>query len=55
MLILFGALAGALIGGMTAYRRKGNRLDIAQYAAGYAIAFTIVGMILAVILDRTLI
>ena len=55
MLILIGALSGAIIGGMTAYRRKGNKLDIAQYAAGYAMAFTIVSMILAVILDRTLI
>ncbi len=55
MLILIGALTGAIIGGMTAYRRKGNKLDIAQYAAGYAMAFTIVSMILAVILDRTLI
>jgi hypothetical protein len=55
MLILTAALLGAIIGGTTAYRRKGNRLDIAQYAAGYAMAFTIVSMILAVILDRTVI
>ncbi|MFK7762885.1 MAG: apolipoprotein acyltransferase [Roseobacter sp.] len=55
MLILIGALLGAIIGGTTAYRRKGNRLDIAQYAAGYAMAFTVVSMVLAVILDRTLI
>ena len=55
MLILLGAVTGAVIGGVTAYRRKGNRLDIAQYAAGYAIAFTLASMVLAVILDRTLI
>ncbi|MEE4188199.1 MAG: apolipoprotein acyltransferase [Roseobacter sp.] len=55
MLIIIAAVSGALIGGVTAYRRKGNKLDIAQYAAGYAMAFTIVSMILAVILDRTLI
>jgi len=55
MLILLGALAGAVIGGATARRRKGNRLDIAQYAAGYAMAFTVVTMILSVVLDRTLI
>jgi len=53
MIIIVGALLGAVIGGMTAYRRKGNKLDIAQYAAGYAMAFTVVSMILAVILDRT--
>ena len=55
MIIILGALTGAIVGGMTAYRRQGNRLDIAQYAAGYAMAFTIVSMILAVILDRTII
>ncbi len=55
MLILISALSGAAIGGMTAYKRKGNKLDVAQYAAGYAMAFTVVSMILAVILDRTLI
>jgi uncharacterized membrane protein YgdD (TMEM256/DUF423 family) len=55
MLILVSALTGAIIGGVTAKRRQGNRLDIAQYAAGYAMAFTIVSMVLAVILDRTVI
>ncbi|MEM9576737.1 MAG: apolipoprotein acyltransferase [Pseudomonadota bacterium] len=55
MFILLSALAGAIIGGLTARRRKGNRLDIAQYAAGYAMAFTVVSMVVAVILDRTLI
>ncbi len=55
MFILLSALMGAIIGGLTARRRKGNRLDIAQYAAGYAIAFTVVSMVVAVILDRTLI
>ena len=55
MIIILGAISGAIIGGMTAYRRKGNRKDIAQYAAGDAMAFTIVAMILTVILDRTLI
>ncbi len=55
MFIIFGALVGALIGGTTAYKRNGNKLDIAQYAAGYAMAFTVVSMIVAVIVDRTLI
>lgn len=47
------ALAGALIGGFTAKSRGGNRLDIAQYAFGYAIAFGVVGLFLAVFLMRT--
>ncbi|MEP1612511.1 MAG: apolipoprotein acyltransferase [Roseobacter sp.] len=55
MFIAGAALIGALMGGLNARRRQGNKLDIAQYAAGYAIAFTIVSMILAVILDRTVI
>ena len=54
MFIILSALLGAIIGGVTARRRKGNRLDIAQYAVGYAMAFTIVSMVVAVILDRTL-
>ncbi|MEM1073124.1 MAG: apolipoprotein acyltransferase [Pseudomonadota bacterium] len=55
MIVILGAMCGAVIGGVTAHKRKGNRLDIAQYAAGYALAFTVVAMILTVILDRTLI
>jgi hypothetical protein len=54
MFILLSALTGAIIGGLVARRREGNRLDIAQYAAGYAMAFTVVSMIIAVILDRTI-
>jgi len=45
---------GAVIGGLTARKRNGNRKDIAQYAAGFAMAFIIVGMILTVVLDRVL-
>ncbi|MDW4497695.1 apolipoprotein acyltransferase [Sulfitobacter sp. D35] len=54
MIVILAAIAGAVIGGMTAARRNGNRKDIAQYAAGYALAFTVVGLIATVILDRTL-
>ena len=55
MFILVSAIVGAVVGGLTARKRNGNRLDIAQYAAGYAIAFTLASMIIAVILDRTVI
>ncbi len=48
------AILGAVIGGLTARKRGGNRKDIAQYAVGYAMAFLIVGMIATVILDRLL-
>ena len=54
MIVIAAALLGAIIGGLTAKRRKGNRLDIAQYAAGYALAFAAMGMVATVILDRAL-
>ena len=52
MIVLGAALIGAIIGALTAKKRKGNTLDILQYAAGYAMAFVIVGMIATVILHR---
>ena len=55
MIVILMGLAGAVWGGLTARRRQGNRKDIAQYAAGYAMAFMIVGMILAVLVDRMLV
>ncbi|WP_299374435.1 apolipoprotein acyltransferase [uncultured Tateyamaria sp.] len=54
MIVLVAALTGALIGGYTARKRGGNRLDMAQYAAGYALAFVVVGLIATVLLDRSL-
>lgn len=52
MIVIGGALLGAVIGALTARKRGGNRLDIAQYAAGYAMAFVVVGAILTVLIDR---
>ncbi len=52
MIVIGLAILGIIIGGMTARRRNGNRKDIAQYAAGYGMAFLIVGMFLTVIIDR---
>ncbi|MGJ8545298.1 MAG: apolipoprotein acyltransferase [Sulfitobacter sp.] len=52
-MIFLGLLVlGAVIGAMTARKRKGNRKDMAQYAAGYGMAFAIVGMILTVVIER---
>lgn len=50
---IFGII-GAVLGGMNARKRGGNRMDIAQYAAGYAIAFALLGLVITVILDRWL-
>lgn len=52
MIIAAFAIVGALIGGMNAKRRGGTRLDIAQYAGAYALAFGIVGMFITVFLVR---
>lgn len=54
MIIIVLGILGVLIGARTAYKRGGNRKDIAQYAVGFAMAFLVVGMILTVILDRVL-
>ncbi|WP_121629655.1 apolipoprotein acyltransferase [Tropicibacter alexandrii] len=54
MIVLTAALIGALLGGFNAKRRKGNGLDIAQYAAVYAIAFALLGLFATIILEKTL-
>lgn len=53
MIVLVAACVGALFGGFQAKRREGNRMDIAQYAVGYGIAFALVGLLITVILLRT--
>lgn len=52
MIVILLAIGGAIWGGLTARKRRGNRKDIAQYAAGYGLAFTIVGMFLTILIDR---
>ncbi|WGW02602.1 apolipoprotein acyltransferase [Tropicibacter oceani] len=52
MIVIFGALLGAILGGINAARRKGNIADIAQYAAVYAIIFALVGLILTISIEK---
>jgi hypothetical protein len=52
MVVLVAALLGGVLGGLQARRRGGNSKDIAQYAVAYGIAFSLLGMIVAVTLDR---
>lgn len=52
MIILAGLFIGVAYGLMTARRRSGNRLDMAQYAAGYGIAFTLLAVFLTLIIER---
>jgi len=53
ILALIGLVLGALAGGVLAARRKGSRADILQYAAGYGIAFALLGLIIAITVVRT--
>lgn len=52
MIVLIAGLVGAFLGVAAARRRKGNRLDMAQYAAGYGIAFMIAGLFLTLLVNR---
>ena len=54
MIVLTAALIGAILGGLTAKRRKGNGLDIAQYTAVYAIGFALLGLFATIILEKSL-
>lgn len=42
------------MGTLTAKRRGGKPLDMLQYAAGFGIAFMLVGLLVTIILERTL-
>ena len=52
MIVIGGFILAAANGGVTAKRRGGRRLDILQYAAGYAIAFTLLGLFATIFIDR---
>lgn len=52
MIIFAGIVLGAFWGARVARKRKGNRLDIAQYAAGFGILGAIIGVFLSVAVDR---
>ncbi|KMK66862.1 apolipoprotein acyltransferase [Puniceibacterium sp. IMCC21224] len=55
MIVIAGALLGALTGGLTARRRNGSAADIAQYAAGFGICFALVGLILTIAIEKLLV
>ena len=54
MFVFSGLLLGAVLGGLQARKRGGARLDIAQYAAAFAIAGAILGLFVTIFLDRML-
>jgi hypothetical protein len=54
VIVIVAMLAGALIGATTALKRGGKRLDALQYAAGYGIAFALLGLFATIFLERML-
>ena len=52
MIILAAMASGALAGWGVARRRGGRRLDQLQYAAGYGIAFGILGVFVTILVSR---
>lgn len=54
MFALAALLIGAVWGAFLARKRGGNRLDMLQYAAGFAIAFFLVALALSIAFARYL-
>lgn len=52
MLVIASGIGGAVWGGYLARRRKGNRLDMLQYATSFGIAFGLLGTFASLILLR---
>lgn len=52
MFVVIGGFLGAILGGLTARRRKGNRADIAQYAVVYAMGFALIGLFVTIFVHR---
>lgn len=54
MIIAAGLVFGVLVGAFTAKSRGGKVLDMLQYAAGYGIAFMLIGLFATILLERNL-
>jgi F0F1-type ATP synthase assembly protein I len=52
VIIIAGFVLGAAIGAFTARQRGGKPLDMLQYAAGYGIAFLLLGLFATILIDR---
>lgn len=52
MIVIAGLVLGAILGARTALKRGGKRLDALQYAAGYGIAFALLGLFVTLFIDR---
>lgn len=54
MIMFAGLVAGAVYGVFKARQLKGTRADMAQYAAGYGIFLGLVGLLVMLVLSRTI-
>ncbi|MEL6649003.1 MAG: apolipoprotein acyltransferase [Pseudomonadota bacterium] len=52
MIAIISMLCFAAYGGFIAYRRKGTRADVAQYAFGFALLGMVVGVALTIGIGR---
>jgi hypothetical protein len=52
MIVIAGLVLGAIFGAATAAKGGGKRLDMLQYAAGYGIAFGLLGVVLTIVIER---
>lgn len=53
MIVILSAVIGAIVGALRAKKRKGKTADILQYAVVHAMFFALLGLFLALVLDRT--
>lgn len=54
MIVIAGAILGAILGVLTARKRGGVKADLWQYGAVYAIAFALGGLILTIAIEKIL-
>jgi len=52
MIYTIAGLLGVILGAWRAKKAGGNRLDMAQYAAGFGIAFVLIGFIITLVIHR---
>lgn len=54
MILIAALVIGALLGWRRAAALGGNRKDQLQYAAAYALAFSVIGLFVTVLIDRAI-
>ncbi len=55
MIVIAAGLIGAIVGALKAKKRGGTRLDMAQYGAGFGIAFALLGLLATIAIDRLMV